>query len=368
MTSSWSGSQSRNPCDFERPSMPPGSHPSSLSLLSTWNQNNLRLLHHYWTMTSGSLSVISRAGVERILQYDLPQLAFQHDFMMHCLLGIASLHLHHLAPNVLEHQSLAITHRVHAMSGLRKAISQPSKESYRAILAGSHFLLILSSDLSSAESDGDLWIGNWLGLWAGMRGMIKVTSWTYVEQSGLAPIFAKDYNPRTTLENLPVVLSDMLSSMDPDKEETRLISNTLECLSRLYEYLLLDGFGTELTTRVIAWPANTEIAGFSALAKQRQPQALVIAAYYLVFTKLVDGIWWMAEISGREIESIAKALPVEYHFLMIIPLQAVHLHDKWEILNLLLSQLPGGSPFGDDLRRASKLQFGREILPLKGLG
>lgn len=291
------------------------------------------------------------------MQVEIPRIALEHDFMMHCVLGVASLHLHHLAPDVPEHQSLTIAHRVNALRGLRIAISQLSKGNYRAVLAGSLMLLIVSLDLSAAEIGDELWVGNWLGLWAGLREMLRVVSWKFVEQSGLAPIFAKDENPRTTLAYLPLRLSDMLSSMNHNSEDSKIIFNTLCCLSRLYEHLLVNGFAPELTTMVIAWPALTDIWGFSALAKRRQPQALVIAAYYLVFTKLLDEIWWMADISGREIETIANALPTEYQSLMIIPLQAVHLHSKWDIASLLLSQ-----------ERVSKPICSRELRPMEEVG
>jgi Fungal specific transcription factor domain len=353
---------------IEKASRLSSSPESSISLFPSWDANDLRLLHHYSTLTSGSLFLINRHGANRIVQIEVPRLAFEHEFLMHCVLGIASLHLQHLAPDVPEHQSLTLKYRVKALSGLRMTISQLSKETYRAVLAGSLFISILSSDLSAAETGGDLWIGNWLGLWAGMRKVIKVLSWTFVEQSGLKPIFAKDDNPHTTLANLPVALSDMLSSMNPDNEDTKVIFSTLGCLSKLYEYMLLNGFTPEFTTLVIAWPPNTSVAELAALAKRRQPQALIIAAYYLVFTKLVDEIWWMADISGREIETIANALPLEFQSLMIIPLQAVHLHSKWEILSLLLSQLPGGSSCEEDLQRVSKPQFGRELLPVEEYG
>ncbi len=360
------GSRS-SPCAIEKASRFSSSLKSSVSLFPNWDTNDIRLLHYYSTLTSGSLFLINRRGADRIVQFEIPRLAFEHDFMMHCLLGITSLHLHHLAPEVSEYQSLAIAHRISALSGLRRAVSQFSKESYRAIIAGSLLLLILSSDISAAETGGHLWIGHWLGLWAGMRELIRVVSWKFVEQSGLAPIFAKDNNPRSALETLPSALSDMLLSMDPDYEDTKFISNTLSCLSKMYQYLLIDGLTEEFTTRIITWPANTDVAEFSALVKREHPQALIIAAYYLVFTKLVDEIWWIGDISSREIEAIANVLPIEYQYLMIIPLQAVHLPSERDIATLLLSQLPGGLPFKNDINHASKPGFGRarELLPLE---
>jgi len=84
-------------------------------------------MHHYLTRTSESLVLISRRGAHRILQVEIPRIALEHEFVMHCVLGVASLHLHHLAPDVPEYQSLTIAHRVNALSGLRMAISQLSK-------------------------------------------------------------------------------------------------------------------------------------------------------------------------------------------------------------------------------------------------
>jgi len=363
-------SSSSSPCAPGTGSESVLSPQSPISFFPGWNETDIRLFHHYSTFTSGTLSLIKRRGVSRIVAFELPRLALEYDFIMHCILGIASLHLQYLTPEVPEYQSLAIAHRVNALNGLRMTISQLSKSSYKAMVAGSLFVIVLSSNLSEPETSGDLWIGNWLGLWAGLREIVRVISWKFVEESGLAPIFARDEDPRRSLENMPFALSDILLSMDPDSEDTNLILRTLSCLSKLYQELLRNGLTEEFTTRVIVWPASTDVVGFAGLTKRKNPQALIIAAYYLVFSKLVNEIWWMADVSGREIEAIAYILPIEYHSHMIVPLQAVHLRSKWDIASLLLSQLPGGSLYDDNLNCTVKPFSGRarDLLPAEEIG
>ena len=326
---------------------------SSVSLFSNWKANDLRLMHHYLTRTSESLVLISRRGAHRILQVEIPRIALEHEFVMHCVLGVASLHLHHLAPDVPEHQSLTIAHRVNALSGLRMAISQLSKRK----LSGSSDELTYALSLvfrSLCPRDWRRPLDRKLA-WSlsGFARHARVVSKTFLGQTGLAPIFTKDENPHPTLEFLPLPLSDMLSSMDHNHEDTKVILNTLCCLCRLYEHLFINGFTLDLTTLVIIWPANTDIWGFSALAKRRKPQTLIIAAYYLVFTKLLDEIWWMSDISSREIKTITIGLPTQYQSLMMMPLQTVHLHSKRDIASLLLSHISRGSSYEGDLERVS---------------
>jgi hypothetical protein len=124
--------------------------PNPTSSFNGMNLNNARLLHHFMTVTSKTLFP-PQSGAACAAACEIPRLTLEHDFMMHCILGIASVHLHRLQPESPEMQALAAAHRVNALSGLRKAISQPSKRNFKAILATSLSILILASDRSSAN-------------------------------------------------------------------------------------------------------------------------------------------------------------------------------------------------------------------------
>lgn len=308
------------------------------------NLNDTRLLHHFKTITYKTLFP-QQSDAARAAACQIPRLTIEHDFMMHCILGIASLHLHRLQPEKPELQALVVTHRVNTLSGLRKAISQPSEKNFKAILVASLTILILASDRSSANP-GQLWIASWFALWAGMREMIRLISWDYLVKSGLSPMFARDDQSQTALTNLPTPLVDLIAAMDSEDENTKTITNAVFCLGKLYECLLFPTSSADLKIKILGWPANIEIASFASLLKQMHPQALVVASHYLVFTKLVETAWWMDGVSDPEIETIASTIPLKYQSFMLTPMQAVHLRDRRDIASLLLSQLPA-NPHSD---------------------
>lgn len=305
---------------------------------NSMNLNDTRLLHHFKTITYKTLFP-PQSDAARTAACQIPSLTLEHDFMMHCILGIASLHLHRLQPEKPELQALAVTHRVKSLNGLRKAISQSSQRNFKGILVASLTILILASDRSSA-SPGQLWVTDWFALWAGMHEMIRLISWEYLVQSGLSPMFMRDDQPQTALGNLPIPLVDLIATMDSEDENAKAITDAVLCLGKLYEYLLFPSSGADLKLKILKWPASIQIASFVSLLRQMHPQALVVVSYYLVFTKLMDTAWWMDGVSDPEIEAIASTIPLKYQSFMLTPMQAAHLRDKRDIAKLLLSQLP----------------------------
>lgn len=297
-------------------------------------------MHHFLTIPSRTLCGVDRPGIEHIMRVEMPHLAYEHDFMMHCILGMSALHLHHLAPEAKENHSLTIVHRVNALSGLRAAVTTLSRDNYRGILAASLFLLVLASDRSMIDDERELWCTGWFALWAGLREMIRLVSWDYLQQSSLAPMFARDDGPRGSLKSLPLPLSTMLASMDPDNENTKIITSTLEYLGKLYNALSSGDSGSVFDTKVISWPGSTDICDLTRLMRQVHPEALVITAYYLAFTKLMSGVWWMDGIADQEIETIARLLPGAYLAYMAVPLKAIGTNDRSEIAVMLLSEAP----------------------------
>jgi hypothetical protein len=315
---------------------------------SNLNLTDLCLMNHFSNVISDSLITVQKPGADRLMKYELPRLALQHDFVMHCVLGIASLHLRSQNALTPELQSQTVAHRINAISGLRSAISSISKDNSQAILATSLFVIILGADRASSPPD-QLWIASWFGLWAGMREMIRQISWGFLANSGLAPLFARDDRPMTDLINLPVPLTGLLATLDPDDESSMVVTKAAYCLSKLYESLLFDNFNPDFAISVVGWPANIDVAQFHPLLRRLHPQALIIAAYYLVFTKLSETNWWMVDVTDPEIEAIAAVVPTEFQSFMAGPLEAVQLSNKQDIANLLVSQLPANSTFKIDI-------------------
>jgi hypothetical protein len=59
-------------------------------------------------------------------------------------------------------------------------------------------------------------------------------------------------------------------------------------------------------------------------------------AHYLVFVKVIRGLWWIERIPDRDIGKIAKSLGPSWLQYLEVPLQASMTTDKDEIAALLL--------------------------------
>jgi hypothetical protein len=306
------------------------------------NHTDLRLMHHFATSAAVSLAQ-GRPGMEDILRTDIPALAFQNDYLMHCILGIASLHIEYVSPkNPLHNPKAVFLHRGHAIAGFRKAIANISPANSNAILVTSLFLLMLGSADFPAPGTvgGGLWITNWLGLHAGIRAIIDQVGWQHVQGSSVAPVFSRGKEPFIVPAKLPLYLWDMLAGIDMSGPFSQTLSRALHALGSLYSILLSEGITYELFLKVSSWPASLP-PDFTVAAKNLMPEALVILAFYLSFAKmLVGGGWWLNGIADQGIQAIESLLEPSWQYLMELPLMVLKTADKEDIKTLLLSQLP----------------------------
>jgi hypothetical protein len=300
-------------------------------------------MHHFATFTAETLAV-NRPGMAGLLKKEIPLLAFQHDYLMHCLLSMASLHIESLSPrNPLFNSKAVVMHHVNAISGFRQAIGALSPANSEPVLITSLFLLMIGCVDSSSNGDGQRWINAWLGLHCGIRAIIDQVSWQGVRSLTIGPIFSRGEEPAYLPVKLPMRLWSMLGMWDLSNPDAEVLTHGLLALGALYSLLLRGGCkDSELYLKVSSWPASLP-PDFAALAKQARPEALIILAYFLMFSKMATTPgWWMEGISNRGIGAIDSVLDSHWDFLMQIPLQMVNISDPKEIEKLLLSEIPLG--------------------------
>ena len=98
------------------------------------------------------------------------------------------------------------------------------------------------------------------------------------------------------LNETPALLTALLELLgaidfqDSDYQNLELYHEVLNCLRTLYSSLREENMGPGHYLRVFSWPSLLR-ADFVILAKQKCPVALVLLAYYLVFVKLLPGMW-----------------------------------------------------------------------------
>jgi hypothetical protein len=309
------------------------------------DQVDMQLLWFYTTTTFASFAVeAGRApNIDNILKVRIPQEAFHSPFLMNCLFGLSALHLQSLKQDI--DPSRAVMYRAKAFEGYRKAIEEAKPETFPALLASSLLLTALASQMFREKDTKELYIIDWMVVWRGIGLIVDLISPQKLWESGMAELFFRppiDLN-RAAL-SIPNNLLFMISSIkmdSPEYENVAIYYDTLKYLGSLYAELQ-NGFGPIMNLRIITWFTFLP-KPFIELARQKKERALVIVAHYLIFTKLVEDLWWLSGIGNREIRGIYHYLGEEWYPQLNVPRQAVHIEDQLEIARLLMND-PAWTP------------------------
>lgn len=318
--------------------IPPWTPPPALITSSGGlSLSDMRLLHHWSTLTAPNLAIGEAAN--KTLQLVIPQLAFENNFLLYGILGVASLDLERLSPDSQDFQKQTTLYRGKAVADFRQALTrvQPGTRSYEAALVMSILLVVLYSPEVPANED-DLIIIKWLIFYGGLRVVINMTSFPNVVMAGsVGPFFRRELCELKIGPLVPKILVSMLQEvdiMDPDFLMLEPYCKVLDALGILYASLKQDGLGPALYIRVVSWCSYID-KEFTDCATQRRPRAIIIMAYYLVFIKIIKGLWWL-NFADRDITRIVKSLGPRWLPYLEIPLQASLMTDKDEIAAMLL--------------------------------
>ncbi|EPE27129.1 Zn2/Cys6 DNA-binding protein [Glarea lozoyensis ATCC 20868] len=303
---------------------------------------DLRMMHHWSTSTWSSIAIGPESSSVLLLR--VPQLAFENDYLLNCILGISSLHIEHLNPQKIYNQKQTSKYRSKALLGFRQAIASAEKQpiNWEAGLIMSILLLALCSK-DNIDGTNGFTIVNWVVLYRGLAAIIMMKSYDAIQTTGVKPIFRRELRELRFAPVVPrnlVKLLEGISPSDSDFEYLEPYCNVLDALGILYGSLSQDGVAPELWVRVISWPSYTS-QEFTNCAVEQRPRALIILAHYLCFIKLIQGLWWVDDMPDAEIRAIMKLIGDQWLPFMAIPLAVVEETNKEKIGRmLLLGEIP----------------------------
>lgn len=321
--------------------------PPSLAITTsagTLNARDLRLIHHWSVFTSPNIAF--GEPVHQTMQVAVPKLAFENDFLLNAIMGIASFHLQYLNPSSSDTESQKQTELYHlkALHLFRTTIPQicppatPFSSQYEAALIMSIFLVVLCSQKSPIPSHTDLTVLNWLILYRGLAAVVGFVSWPTVELMSISPIFRRHFSDLIAPPSVPKILIQLLHKLtadDPDFAHLEQYCKVLDVLGILYASLAQDGLTNYLFVRIVSWPSYIS-QEFTDLAKVKSPRALIILGYYLCFIKLARRLWWIDGLGDRDLDALFTILGPEWGEYLAVPMQVRILDDEEEIVKLML--------------------------------
>ncbi|KAI1652237.1 uncharacterized protein F4817DRAFT_311118 [Daldinia loculata] len=277
-------------------------------------------------------------AVDHALQVKVVQHAFESPFLMDCLMAVSSLHLQSMNQPIPVQRIAAYCCR--AFQGYRNAIEAANPADFPALIACSLLMVAVSSQAFRDPDAKPLYVVDWMQVWRGISLIFEIVTPRVLQESGMAMLF---YRPPVDLEKaalyIPNNLLFMVASIKPgdtDDEHQQTYYDMLKCLGSLYQEIKEHGFSPILDLRIVTFLTFVPKA-FIPLAKEHRPRALVLLAYYLAFSKLTKGVWWVDGIANREIGHICKSIGEEWAHLLRVPQMVLMTEDKVEIAQLLIN-------------------------------
>ncbi|KAH8896106.1 hypothetical protein GQ53DRAFT_838396 [Thozetella sp. PMI_491] len=302
-------------------------------------------MHHYCMFTAPDFASDFVPIVSKALSVDLPRLALEHEFLLDALLLVSMVHL--CCTNQTSPECLPIyLYRDQALRGLRQALADISSDNNDAVRGASILLAQMSFATDRFTKQPGLWIVNWMMLALGQRNFRPSGTWSGDSVDECVPR-TFTYLPRSWLKYpatsaIPTALQRAL-----DKETTRdntqnydsILREAAKELGGLFEILKSPYDEIELEKRIKAYAFDLMPPDLLRLIQERQPQALVIVAHYIIFFKFSRKDWMYQGLPDHDIEIIQAAIHPDWEEYLALPNMARHITDQAALAELLTSNL-----------------------------
>ncbi|ORY62139.1 uncharacterized protein BCR38DRAFT_233406 [Pseudomassariella vexata] len=352
----------------------------------------LKLLHHYTTMTCKTLTICDPSA-ENIWRDTVPSLAFSgNSFLVDALLSVSALHLRAISPH--DQQLVQASHAYMAStlsdygSNLSKGINASNAEALfltAALIAFQStasriFVRDNGGDVKSRSNQYTLPL-SWFHAFQGVKAVVA-SSWQWLRNSGIV---------------VPIIQGQPALNLNLSSQESTYFANLLVGLDGELESLESDPASHMLTRQayqhavaVLNWAHKIPLSGapmvflatvsrrYVELLQARRPRALAILACFFGLLKCLDGVWWLRGVARREVLGIVHMFDPDDQVWwprLQWPLRVV-LHDgdvippevwgaDWEAESVLLDQAnrQNGGGFINHIEMLSQMFAAMQNLP-----
>ncbi|KAF1930758.1 uncharacterized protein M421DRAFT_57832 [Didymella exigua CBS 183.55] len=347
------------------------------------------VLYHYEYTTSLTLATDDPA--KAAWQTCVPEMAHAHDFLVNCVLSVASLHLGRIHGDRTQRANMNAV----AASRMNKALTtyRPQLENINAANAAALFAsstltavyLFRTSALDIEALRETIQYGTVLPpagvvdkmmdcilrtVW-GLRGPLTVlmSGWNHVVNGAMYPVAARNWWPRRRTPATPRAEEEDRRLQDIDKlwrdtdktcePQTPHLDQALGYLREAYAlvsqltlpgvfppmtavpYAVDDETTGVLTDRGAIFVWSTRISReFIQLLENKDRDALVILAHYAVLPGRVRNVWWLEGLGADFVTAIAMAIGIENWHLIDWPAHVVGV-DLWNAFGIRQDRLQG---------------------------
>ncbi|OKL58809.1 hypothetical protein UA08_05738 [Talaromyces atroroseus] len=296
------------------------------------NVDDLELFYHYLNHRC-----LKRSG-EHMWHVKVPQLGFQHPYVLHLILAMAAFHLVHLAPpdsDVARFEGLADHHYEAGLREVSRLIPSINRHNLVSLYVATVLICLITC--AKRPSPGHLLLvaeGQEVSWWQLLRGVRYMRD---LDVHGLQLSFhteeSTEEQPHATtrpvhwerpLDGISKFIAQEATS--PGKE---VYEKALADLSGCFR----DSFGTASQPKegsgvdgefqfIMGWVYRTE-EDFVLCLKNQQPISLIILAYFSVLIKTLEYEWFMQGWASHILEGVGERLRIEYRHWLDWPAEQI---------------------------------------------
>ena len=284
----------------------------------TLNVLQMRLLHHYTTVTAQTLGASPDA--QAVYATVIPQTAFEYPFLLHVMLALAALHLSRLqefSPEAVEYALIGGRHHEAALTNFQATVRDIDETNFQGVLMFAAFLFPYSC-ASSIEPDHDVdhayetLLSNF-SLTRRMRPMVA-SFYGAMKASVMERIIPED-----------VKGIDWATQKPPIETELVQLQKFAKALHHLYPQYIVDAYGYAIHVLTLTFAAAEKSHNppsdallkiwihfvtdrYVELLSERQPGSLIIYAHYAVLLQRGSNQYWYLAGVPEQILRVAEAL------------------------------------------------------------
>lgn len=370
--------------------------PSQLRLNDVWKDirdplpPSLQDVLYHYEYTTG-LTLANDDPAKAAWQSSIPELAHAHDFLVNCVLSVASLHLGRLHDDRAQKKNMnavAASRMNKALTTYRPQLENITVSNAAALFASSTLTAVYLFRTSAVDIEElretvpygtvipppgvvDKMMSCILRTVWGLRGPLTVlmSGWNHVINGAMQSVAARNWWPR---ERTPATtraeeedrrlqgINELWKATDRAlKPEAQHLNEALAYLRECYAlisqltlpgvfppmtavpYSVDDATTGVLTDRGAIFVWSTLISReFIHLLEIKDRDALVILAHYAVLPGRVRNVWWLEGLGADFVTAIAMAIGIENWHLIEWPAQVVGV-DLWNAFGVRQDKLVG---------------------------
>ncbi|CZR69530.1 uncharacterized protein PAC_19430 [Phialocephala subalpina] len=291
---------------------------------------DMRLLHHWSTVTYSTLDIRASPEVNRMQQTTVVQLGFDHAFVLRGVLSIAALHLAFLnSANPADSNTFllqAAAHQNLAITDFHVVLANMDEKNCIAAFTFATLTIIYGFAFAGLERANNT-ISAMVNTVSLVRGINTVLTpyLAVIAQSELGMIMTGRRNPAATGQIPELTRLKHLVTINANQDSPATVNALVESIETLHvaalESLPPDIEGRLDLPSLMSWPTTMSLT-FSTLVADRNQFALIALAHFAGLISLSDEVWWLQNFQPALVTAIKPLLDPGYHDFLLWPQNA----------------------------------------------